>query len=60
MTIGGHIATYNPDKLLFWPETLMNICGTQVKLCLSKHKIPNENLIVLHDCLETKLGQVKL
>lgn len=45
---------------MFWPETLMNICGKQIKLCMNKHQVDKTNIIVLHDCLETKTGQVKL
>ena len=38
----------------------MNICGKNVKLCMNKHHIEKSKLIVLHDCLETKVGKVKL
>ena len=37
----------------------MNICGKNVKFAMNKHRIPKERLIVIHDCLETKLGNVK-
>lgn len=38
----------------------MNICGKNVKLCMNKHQIEKSKLIVIHDCLETKIGKVKL
>ena len=38
----------------------MNICGKNVKLCMNKHQIDKQKLIVLHDCLETKIGKVKI
>ena len=38
----------------------MNICGKNVKLVINKHRINKEKLIVIHDCLETKIGMVKL
>ncbi len=38
----------------------MNICGKNVKLCMAKNKIEKQQLIVIHDCLETKLGKIKL
>ena len=46
--------------VLYWPETFMNICGKNVKLAMGKYKINDRvKLVVLHDCLETKLGVVK-
>ena len=39
----------------------MNICGKNVKLATNKYKVSDRSwLIVLHDCLETKLGKVKV
>ena len=38
----------------------MNICGRNVKKASKELNIPNKNIIVLHDCCETKLGVVKL
>ena len=38
----------------------MNICGKQVKMCLKHSKIDKTDMVVIHDCLETKLGKVKL
>ena len=60
ITLGGHVAEVSPSLILYWPETFMNICGKNVKLCMNKHQIDKTKLIVIHDCLETKLGKVKL
>jgi|LauGreDrversion4_2_1035121.scaffolds.fasta_scaffold243687_1 PTH1 family peptidyl-tRNA hydrolase len=60
ISLGGHTASDNNKILLYWPETFMNICGKNVKLVIGKHKIDKNKLIVIHDCLETKLGAVKL
>ena len=49
-----------PKLLLYWPETLMNVSGKNVKLCLAKNQIDRQNLIVVHDSLETKPGRLKL
>ena len=39
----------------------MNICGKNVKIALTKYKITDRaKLIVLHDCLETKIGKIKV
>eukprot|EP00806_Schmidingerella_arcuata_P007540 Macronucleus_7910.p1 GENE.Macronucleus_7910~~Macronucleus_7910.p1 ORF type:complete len:128 (+),score=22.42 Macronucleus_7910:1-384(+) len=47
--------------VLYWPETFMNICGKNVQLALNKYKVSDRTrLIVMHDCLETKLGVVKV
>ena len=61
MTLGGHVAEVPRKKLVFyWPETFMNISGKNVRLAVNKYSITDRSkLIVLHDCLETKLGVVK-
>ena len=38
----------------------MNICGKNVNLAKNYFGVPNKKIIVLHDCLETKLGEIKL
>ena len=38
----------------------MNISGKNVKLACRKYSIQTPNLIVLHDCLETKVGKFKV
>ena len=60
LALGGHIAETSKGLLLYWPETYMNIAGKNVKMALSKSKVNHRQLIVLHDCLETKLGKVKV
>ena len=46
--------------ILFWPVTFMNIAGKNVKVAMKKHSIGKAEIIVLHDCLETKIGKVKV
>ena len=61
--IGGHVAEVSGSNsiILYWPETFMNICGKNVKAALNKYKITDrQKLIVLHDCLETKVGKIKV
>ena len=62
VTVGGYVAEVRGSGLvLYWPETYMNICGKNVQMALSKYKINDRSrLVILHDCLETKLGKVKL
>lgn len=38
----------------------MNIAGKNVKAAVNKYKIDKRRIVVLHDCLETKLGKVKV
>ena len=61
ISVAGHVAEVPAKRIvLYWPETFMNICGMNVKLALNKYKVnDNSRLIVLHDCLETKLGVIK-
>ena len=60
--MGGHVAEVRDKKLvLYWPETFMNICGKNVHLAFNRYKIGDRSwLIILHDCLETKIGKVKV
>ena len=44
---------------LFWPDCCINSSGKHVKAAMEKFSVDREQLIVLHDCLETKLGTVK-
>ncbi len=60
ISCGGRVAQPSQNLIFFWPETFMNICGKNVKICMNKYKIEKSQLIVIHDCLETKLGKVKL
>lgn len=38
----------------------MNVCGPSVNLALRHFKIDKSNMIVLHDELEKKLGNVRV
>ena len=60
--LAGHVAEISDQMILYWPESFMNLIGKNVKLATSKFKVssPYSNLIVLHDCLETKPGIVKI
>ena len=42
------------------PNSYMNILGKNVKQALSTFKIPKENIIVIHDDLEQKLGKYRI
>ena len=57
--LGGHTAEHR-NVLFYWPETFMNLSGKNVKRILSKKRVERENMIVIYDCLETKLGKVKV
>lgn len=48
------------NLLLQSPITYMNIIGKNVSLCIKQNKIPVENLIVLHDDLEQKIGKFRV
>lgn len=42
------------------PQTYMNASGTAVQKILNYYKIPVENLTVIHDDLDIKLGEYKI
>ena len=55
------MAEVNPNLVLYWPENFMNLIGKNVKLAQNRYKVsPIKNLIILHDCLETKPGIAKI
>jgi PTH1 family peptidyl-tRNA hydrolase len=41
------------------PQTFMNLSGVAVQALMAFYKIPLENLIVIHDDMDIKLGQVR-
>jgi peptidyl-tRNA hydrolase, PTH1 family len=53
-TLGAH------DVLLLKPETFMNLSGKAVQAAMTFHKIPPENVIVLHDDLDLTLGKLRI
>ena len=46
--------------LLLKPQTFMNLSGRSVAAALHFHKIPIQDLIVIHDDLDIPFGRVKL
>ncbi|GHS96973.1 peptidyl-tRNA hydrolase [Bacteroidia bacterium] len=45
--------------LLAKPQTFMNLSGEAVRSLMSFYKIPLENLIVVHDDMDLKLGDIR-
>lgn len=50
----------NQPCLFLKPETFMNRSGQAVQEAVSFHKIPLENVIVIHDELDLSLGELRL
>ncbi|KKP89776.1 MAG: Peptidyl-tRNA hydrolase [Candidatus Moranbacteria bacterium GW2011_GWC2_37_73] len=46
--------------ILIKPQTFMNLSGKSVASIMTFYKIPIEDLIVLHDDLDIKLGEFKI
>jgi len=46
-------------KLLAKPQTFMNDSGTAVAALMKYYKIPIENLIVIHDDMDIRLGDIR-
>lgn len=42
------------------PQTFMNLSGEAVSLILQWHKIPEENLIVIHDDADLEVGSIRV
>jgi PTH1 family peptidyl-tRNA hydrolase len=47
------------DFLFLKPSTFMNLSGESVVLVKNFYKIDNENIIVIHDDLDLKLGALR-
>jgi PTH1 family peptidyl-tRNA hydrolase len=47
------------DIILAKPQTFMNLSGTAVQALMSFYKIPLENIIVIHDDIDLKLGDLR-
>jgi len=51
---------FKADGFLFLkPSTYMNLSGESVKQVKDFYKIPNENIIVIHDDIDLKLGALR-
>ena len=48
------------DVLFCMPQTFMNSSGSAVKIIFNQYKIGGENLYVIHDDLDIKLGEYKI
>lgn len=51
---------YDEDLILLKPQTYMNLSGDSIVLLMNYFKIPVEDLIVIYDDMDTKVGQIKL
>jgi peptidyl-tRNA hydrolase, PTH1 family len=56
----GEGAFQGERLLLLKPQTFMNLSGRSVAAALHFHKIPIQDLIVIHDDLDIPFGRVKL
>jgi len=51
---------FKSDEFLFLkPTTFMNLSGESVRLVKDFYKIPNENIIVIHDDIDLKVGALR-
>lgn len=46
--------------ILLKPQTYMNLSGDSISLLMNYFKISVEDLIVIYDDMDTKVGQIKL
>jgi peptidyl-tRNA hydrolase, PTH1 family len=51
---------FNVNVVLAKPMTFMNLSGTAVKKIMKKYRVPIENVVVVYDDLDTKVGQIKI
>lgn len=50
----------NEKVILLKPSTYMNLSGESVKEAASFYKIPNENIIVVHDDISLEVGRLRV
>ena len=46
--------------VLVKPQTFMNVSGTAVRKIMRKYRVPIENVLVVYDDLDTKVGQIRI
>lgn len=56
----SQIARISQDILVVKPQTFMNNSGMAVKLLTTYYKIPDTNLVIVHDELDLPLGHIKV
>jgi PTH1 family peptidyl-tRNA hydrolase len=49
----------NDDLIFIKPLTFMNLSGLAVQAAMAKHKLSIESLIVIHDDIDLKLGDIR-
>ena len=47
------------DTIFIKPQTFMNLSGAAVLSAMTKYKIPIERVVVIHDDIDLKLGDVR-
>ena len=50
----------SPEVVLAKPQTFMNVSGTAVRKIMRKYRVPIENVLVVYDDLDTKVGQIRI
>lgn len=63
MGFGGKVARFLLGQevcIALKPETFMNKSGSSVQQAMSFHKIPLENVVVIHDELDLPLGEIRI
>ena len=48
------------DVIFIKPSTFMNLSGVAVSAAMTKYKIPLENVIVIHDDIDLKVGDLRI
>jgi PTH1 family peptidyl-tRNA hydrolase len=58
----GHISRElgSPQALFVLPETYMNRSGDAIRKCASKHNIPFDNIVLIHDDIDLPIGAVRV
>ena len=55
----NYLVAKSDDAVFIKPETFMNLSGLAVVAAMAKYKIPLENVIVIHDDIDLKLGDLR-
>jgi peptidyl-tRNA hydrolase, PTH1 family len=55
----NYMVCKNDEIIFIKPLTFMNLSGLAVQAVMTKYKLPLESLIVIHDDIDLKLGDVR-
>ncbi|MDR3208939.1 MAG: aminoacyl-tRNA hydrolase [Rickettsiales bacterium] len=55
----NYLAAKSGHAVFIKPQTFMNLSGLAVQAAMAKYKIPPEDIVVIHDDIDLRLGDIR-